>query len=205
MDPNVTQSPVEQAAPTIQTFMRVETVNGQEVWKTYCKTSALHTDPNNPREITKEKAEDLAQFIRDYQSFKPLLVDFRPEKLGQVIGGNMRLEEYKKMGIDEVWIEPRLPESDADAFRMATLDNMAFGHYVEEKLRTEVHKYEEELGEEIEKLEAALKEPTNFEDLMKGQKPSKHKWEIIIKCVDEEDMKNKFSQIAALGIPLKTK
>jgi hypothetical protein len=195
----------EQPIALIETFLQESVVNGQRVWKTYARTDDLKFDPNNPRDITEKKAEDLIEFLQKYQSLKPLLVDFRPEKLGQLIGGNKRLEGYRKMGLRELWIEPRIPGSDAEAFEMGTIDNMAFGYYVEEKLKAEIHKYEDDLGEDIRKLEAALKEPVNFQEIMKAQTPQKHKWEIVIKCVDEEDMKNKFSQIASLGIPLKAK
>jgi hypothetical protein len=189
----------------IETFLRQTEVNGQQVYKTYTNIENLKPDPQNPREITDEKASDLIEFLQKYQSFKPLLVDFRPEKEGQLIGGNKRLEGYMKMGVRELWIEPRLPGSDAEAFEMGTLDNMAFGYYVEEKLKAEIHKYEADLGDDIEKLEAALKPADSFDEIMKGKTMPKHKYEIIIRCMDESDMREKFEKIAALGIPLKAK
>ena len=189
----------------IETFVKESEVNGQKVWKTFTLIENLRPDPNNPRDITDKKAEDLIEFLQKYQSLKPLLVDFRPDTLGQIIGGNKRLEGYRKMGITEVWIEPRLPANDADAFETAVVDNMAFGYYIEEKLKAEIHTHEAELGDEIEKLEAALKEPTSFEDIMKVPRMPKPKFEIIIRCIDEADMQKKFNQIAALGIPLKAK
>lgn len=194
-----------QSSNMIETFVRETEVGGQKVWKTYCAIDSLLFDPQNPRDITDKKAEDLIEFLQKYQSLKPLLVDFRPEKEGQLIGGNKRLEGYKKMGIREVWIEPRLPGSDAEAFEMGTIDNMAFGYYVEEKLKAEISRYEDELGDDIEKLEAALQMPTGFDEIMRDKKAPKHKFEIIIRCVDENDMNEKFQKIASLGIPLKAK
>lgn len=186
-------------------YQKTFDINGITVYKTYAEIENLKPDPLNPRDITEEKQHDLIEFVQKYGTFKPVLVDFRPEKLGQLIGGNKRLEAYRTMGIREVWIEPRFPGSDAEAFEMATIDNMAFGHYVEDKLKAEIRKYEDELGDDIEKLEAQIKEPSSFEELLKTQTPQKHKFEIVIRCVDENDMKDKFSKIAALGIPLKAK
>lgn len=187
------------------TYQKTFEIGGVQVYKTYTAIENLKPDPQNPRDITKDKQHDLIEFVQKYGTFKPVLVDFREEKLGQLIGGNKRLEAYRTMGIKEVWIEPRLPGSDAEAFEMGTLDNMAFGYYVEDKLKAEIRKYEDELGDDIEKLEAQIKEPSSFEELLKTQTPQKHKFEIVIRCVDENDMKDKFSKIAALGIPLKAK
>jgi len=191
--------------PQIETFLREVEINGQKVWRTFARLDQLRPDPNNPRDISDEAEQNLIDFLQRYQPLKPLLVDFRPEKMGQLIGGNKRFGGYRKLGVSEVWIEPRVPASDAQAFEMATIDNMEFGHYVEEKLKAEVQKYEAELGDDIKKLEAQLKESTSFKDLLKPQKPKDHKFEIIIRCVDESDYRDKFDKIASLGIPLKTK
>lgn len=189
----------------IETYLKETELNGQKVYKTYAKVSSLRIDPQNPRDITDDKAAHLMEFLQKYDSFKPLLVDVRPEKEGQLIGGNKRFETYQKMGIEEVWIEPRLPTSDAAAFEMGTLDNMEFGTYMEVKLKEQIHKYEDELGDNIEKLEANLKAGTSFEDLMKPNKNPKQKYEIIIRCTDENDLKDKYSRLVELGIPAKTR
>lgn len=195
----------EKSNNMFDTYQNTFEIGGVTVYKTYTAIENLKPDPQNPRDITEEKTHDLIEFVQKYGTFKPVLVDFREEKMGQLIGGNKRLEAYRTMGIREVWIEPRVPGSDAEAFEMGTLDNMAFGYYVEDKLKAEIRKYEDELGDDIEKLEAQIKEPSSFEELLKTQTPQKHKYEIIIRCVDENDMKDKFSKIAALGIPLKAK
>src|SRR5688572_12426139 len=119
----------------METYQKEFVLNGAKVYKTYAKIENLHFDPNNPREISDARKADLVEFLTRFGAFKPLLVDFRAETEGQIIGGNMRLEAMQNMGMTEVWIEPRVPRSDAQAFEMATLDNMEFGNYVELKLK----------------------------------------------------------------------
>lgn len=189
----------------IETYQKTSEVGGQTVYKTYAKVSDLHEDPNNPRDITDEKAGNLVEFLSKYGSFKPSLVDFREEKMGNLIGGNKRFAAYQKMGIDEIWIEPRVPGNDAEAFEMATIDNMEFGHYVEEKLKAEILKHQDELGDDIAKLEAALKLPDSFGSVLKSKELGKAKFEIVIRCMDENDMREKFQKISELGIPAKAK
>lgn len=189
----------------IETYLKETDVNGQKVFKTYVSIDALRPDPQNPRDITDEKKSDLIYFLQKYESFKPCLVDFRAEKEGQMIGGNKRLEAFQTMGIREVWIEPRIPTSDADAFEMGTIDNMEFGNYLEVKLKEEIFKHQDQIGEEIAKLEAHLKASTDFHEIMKPNRQSKAKFEIIIRCIDENDLKDKYDRLIQMGIPAKTR
>lgn len=189
----------------IETYLKEFEVGGQKVFKTFAHILSLKIDPNNPRDITDEKAVDLVEFLNKYGTFKPLLVDMRPESEGTLLGGNKRIEAELKRGTTEVWIEPRMPGSDTEAFEMATIDNMAFGHYVEEKLKAEILKHEDDLGNDIKKLEAALGQPTSFGEIMRDKSLGKKKWEIVIRCSDENDMREKFEKISTLGIPAKAK
>lgn len=189
----------------IQTYLKESDVNGQKVFKTYVALSSLRPDPQNPRDISDEKMSDLITFLQKYETLEPLLVDFRPEKEGQLIGGNKRFEAYGKMGITEAWIEPRIPASDAQAFEMATLHNMEFGNYMEVKLKEEIRKHAVELGDDLEKLAANLKLPQTFDDLMKPARNPKAKYEIVIRCVDENDMNDKFKRLLDVGITAKKK
>lgn len=184
----------------METYQKTFNIGGIEVYKTYTSIDNLKPDPQNPRDITDDKLDDLIDFLNKYGTFKPVLTDFRTETLGQLIGGNKRLEAYKKMGITEVWIEPRVPGSDAEAFEMGTLDNMAFGYYVEDKLKEEIRRHEDELGEDIEKLEAALQAPVPFDDILKPKNSGKMKFEIVVKCADEHDLMQKLSKLNELGI-----
>lgn len=184
----------------IETYLKEFDINGQKVWKTFTNIANLHPDPNNPRDISDEAKSDLVYFLQTYGAFKPLLVDFRLTSEGNLIGGNKRYEAYQSMGIQEVWIEPRIPQSDADAFSMGTVDNMEFGHYMETKLKEQIAKHQEELGDRLEKLKAAIQLPPTLEEIMKPERTQKMKYEIIIRCIDENDMNDKFQRLAQVGL-----
>lgn len=188
---------------TLETFMRETLVNGQKVYKTYIDISKLKRDPQNPKDISDEKHTDLCDFLERYDQLMPLLVDARPEKLGQLIGGNHTLEGLKEIGRTEAWIEFRTPTDDADAFIIATLHNQQFSHYVEGKLKDQIRKYEDSLQEEIDKLEVALQAPSTFEEVLKPNPLGKMKYEIIIKCTDEADIIRKMEALNAAGIQAK--
>lgn len=140
-------------------------INGTRTYKTMVPIDQLKEDPNNPRDISADKLKDLVDFLSRYQELKPLLVDVRPEKEGQLIGGNMRLRAYKILGWTEAWVELRNPVSDAEAFEQATIDNMEFGQYVEDKLKTLLDKYKEDI--DFSKLAVTLETPPSFEELLK--------------------------------------
>lgn len=149
----------------IETYLKEAEVNGVKTWRTYTKIENLKPDPQNPRDISEQKAKDLVEFISKYGDLKPVLVDVRPEKEGQLIGGNKRLEAKRTMGATEVWIEPRDPITDAQAFEMGTIDNMEFGHYVEKKLAEALKLYKDDI--DLSKLGVSLGTPPSFEEMMK--------------------------------------
>lgn len=148
-----------------ETYLKEDTIGGLKIFKTFTKIENVHPDPQNPRDIAEDKAEDLKNFIQKYGALKPVLVDIRPEKEGNLIGGNKRLEQFVALGFTEVWIEPRLPESDAQAFEMGTVDNMEFGFYVESKLSTLLNQYKDSL--DISKLSVNLSAIPTFEEMLK--------------------------------------
>lgn len=150
------------------TYLKEEELNGQKIYKTYVAISELKLDPNNPRDIPEEKLNDLMDFLSKYGAFKPLLVDIRPEKEGQLIGGNMRLQAMKRLGYTEAWVELRDPITDAQAFEMGTIDNMEFGHYVEYKLQAVLKQYEGEI--DLSKLGVHLGKIPTFEELLRQMK-----------------------------------
>lgn len=148
----------------IETYLKEDIVNGVKVYKTYTRIENLTLDPQNPRDISDEKLSDLKEFLTKYPSLKPLLVDIRPEKEGQLIGGNQRLKAYQKLGVSEVWIEPRDPITDAQAFEMGTIDNMEFGHYIESKLTEALKQFEGQI--DFNKLGVNLSEVPTFSQVL---------------------------------------
>lgn len=56
----------------------------------------------NPRTWSKEALDQLKESIKKYGIVDPLLVNSAPERMGIVIGGNMRLEALKELGYKEI-------------------------------------------------------------------------------------------------------
>lgn len=178
----------------IETYIKEDEIAGSKVFKTYTNISSLKPDPSNPRDISDEKKQDLKDFITKYNSFKPLLVDVRPEKEGQLIGGNKRLEAYKELGVTEVWVELRTPISDAEAFEMGTIDNMEFGHYVEDRLLAMVEQYKGEI--DLSKLAVHLGEIPTFEEMLENMKDVP---EDEVPAVSDEPAVSEYGKVYQLG------
>lgn len=184
----------------IETYLKEVELNGQKIYKTFAILSSIKKDPNNPKEIDPQKQKDLDEFLARYDQLQPLLVDARPEKEGQLLGGNHTLESLIRIGRTDGWIEFRTPMDDADAFIIATLHNQQFANYVEGRLKNEIKKYETQLIDDIKKLEAQIKTADSFDTLLK-EKPSKpFKFEIVIKCDNEQDLNDKVMKLSELGI-----
>lgn len=184
----------------ITTIIKEEEINGQKIARTYCDITLLSKDPQNPKDISNEKHNYLCDFLLEYDQLMPLLVDARPDRDGQLIGGNHSLDALKDIGKTEAWIEFRNPQSDAEAFTIATLHNQQFSHYLESKLDEQIKQYETEIKDQIEKLEVSLGQPIALSDLLKQKKNRPMKFEILIKCDNEDDLISKLSRLSELGI-----
>lgn len=68
--------------------------------KEYRKLSTLKHWDLNPRSITKEGIERLKKQIVKLGQHTPLIID----KDGVVYSGNMRLEAFKQLGINDIWV-----------------------------------------------------------------------------------------------------
>lgn len=101
---------------------------------------------DNPRSITEDKFEKLVADIKDVESidpatdgqFKPLIVT----TTGIVVGGNMRLKAYTKLGKTWIWVSVVDTNNPKQAFMIAIRDNMRYGEYDEERLAEAAIKYE---------------------------------------------------------------
>lgn len=121
--------------------------------KRVAQVSELHNWENNPREIKPEDFERLQQQIK-LGEYKPILV--MPD--GTVLGGNMRLKAFNKLGIKEVWVSVISFEQQPNDKWMAVVngdhmpaklydneehgmleyalsDNDRAGYYIEEKVQ----------------------------------------------------------------------
>lgn len=92
--------------------------------------SRLHAWEKNPRSIGKKELSKLVEQIRDLRQYKPLIVT--PD--GTVLGGNMRLEAYKELGLKEVWVSIVEPKNEKEMFEYALSDNDVVGRYNKEEV-----------------------------------------------------------------------
>ena len=88
----------------------------------------LKANPNNPRSISKDKFYKLVQSIREF----PKMLELRPLIIDEnfvVLGGNMRLQALKELGIKQVpYIqEKELTKEQKDQFIIK--DNLSFGDW----------------------------------------------------------------------------
>lgn len=104
----------------------------------------IKPNPDNPREITKSKLEELKQSLRE----DPDMLRVRPIVINQdfvILGGNMRYEAAKAIGMHEVWVE-RVQWDEPAQKRFVLKDNVSSGKWDWDALAN---------GWEIPELEAA--------------------------------------------------
>jgi len=90
------------------------------------KTHKLKPNPDNPRTINKVNYKKLKKSIKDF----PKMLELRPIVVDEnyvVLGGNMRLQALKDLGIDEVFCvqEKNLTEQEKEQFIIK--DNVGYG------------------------------------------------------------------------------
>ena len=88
----------------------------------------LKPNPSNPRTISKEKFDKLVNSIREF----PKMLELRPLVVDEdfvVLGGNMRLQALKELGITQVpYIQEKdLTKEQKDQFIIK--DNLSFGQW----------------------------------------------------------------------------
>jgi hypothetical protein len=108
----------------------------------------------NPKGIREDKYRELKESLQKNGQLNPLLVDVRDGKNFQILGGNSTLKALKEMGETSVWVEPKIPDSDAHAFELSIKHNMQYGYYMADPLGEIALKYKDELN--LEKLEVDL-------------------------------------------------
>jgi DNA modification methylase len=121
--------------------------------KTYKNINELRSWSRNPRAIKKEDFERLKKHIQDHGQMQPLVIT--PD--GEVLGGNMRLEAYKVLGINEVWVEVVEPKDETEKIKIALVLNDRAGFYQEDQLaelisifpEVDLKSYKVDLGEPI--------------------------------------------------------
>lgn len=90
----------------------------------------LLANPANPRTIKKHKLDQLVKSLRDF----PQMLDLRPivvESLDHpvVLGGNMRLQALKVLGVEDVPVLPADGLTEAQRAEFVIKDNVGFGDW----------------------------------------------------------------------------
>ena len=95
------------------------------------KVSSLKKNPKNPRQIRDEKFEKLKASIQEF----PQMMELRPmvvDETNTVLGGNMRLNAIKALGMTEIpdeWVKRSDELTDEEKKRFVITDNGSFGEY----------------------------------------------------------------------------
>lgn len=84
----------------------------------------------NPRSISKNGLKRLVEQIRRLGQYKPLIVT----EDGTIIGGNMRFEAFKEIGLKQVYVSIVSPKDEDEMFEYALSDNDPAGFYDDDLL-----------------------------------------------------------------------
>ena len=90
------------------------------------KTHKLKPNPNNPRTINKINFKKLKKSIQEF----PKMLELRPIVVDEnyiVLGGNMRLQALKDLGIKEVYCVQESELSEQQKQQFIIKDNVGFG------------------------------------------------------------------------------
>lgn len=92
--------------------------------------SRLKKWDKNPRSISKQGLQRLMTQLQKHGQYKPLIVT----EDGTIIGGNMRFEALKALGITEAYVSIVKPENENELFELALSDNDRAGFYDDDLL-----------------------------------------------------------------------
>lgn len=119
----------------------------------HCTWPIAELQPNleNPRSLSKPRFEDLKRSIRQDPEFlkvRPVIVNVREGRRGIIIGGHMRVEAAKSLGLAEIpVIEVDVDESTERAWMLK--DNSHHGEWDRERLLELVALHTQELDQSL--------------------------------------------------------
>ena len=159
----------------------------------------IKTNPNNPRSIKGEKFEKLKASIRDFPQMlklRPIVVDAD----GMVLGGNMRLNACKALGMKTVWIVRADNLTEEQKREFIIKDNVGFGEWDWEVLANEWDSAKlEEWRLDLPDFEGEDEEG-NFSD---PGVPPKDQYGVIVIAEDENRQKEIFDALTGQGLNCK--
>lgn len=91
----------------------------------------LKANPKNPRSIKSDDFERLKKQIIRLGQYKPIILDTRT---GFIVGGHMRQEALRSLGISTVLVSYITSQNDAEALEYSLSDNDRAGFYDEDLL-----------------------------------------------------------------------
>lgn len=172
----------------------------QEYKTEFIDINGLKANPKNPRNIKNDDFERLKRQITRLGQYKPIIIDTRT---GYIIGGHMRWEALKNLGISNVLVSYITSQNDAEALEYALSDNDRAGYYDEDLLAN--------LTGEIPDIQwddfsIDTKEPLSLdkivENLSKDKEPSK--FQVIVDCDTRDKQKEVYEKLFDMGYDVKT-
>mgnify|MGYP001617181139 CR=1 FL=1 len=159
--------------------------------KTIWDISKLKNWEKNPRAIKKEDFERLKKQIKELGQYKPLLIT----EDGTVLGGNMRLQAYKELGLTDIWVSIVKAETEAEKLKYALSDNDRAGYYVEQDLAELIQEWGLEIG--FEDYHVDLGQSSSLTDVLNQFAPDIEEDEAP--AVSEGEPESKLGEVYQLG------
>lgn len=123
--------------------------------------NTLKPNPKNPRTATREAMDRLKIKLDRLGQFKDIIIDTRT---GYIIGGHMRYEALKEMGVLDVKVSYVTSENDEEAWEYAFTDNDNIGLYDKEQVLSIAEQYPELVKKDT---YVQFDEPESLEHFMK--------------------------------------
>ncbi|GAG52037.1 unnamed protein product, partial [marine sediment metagenome] len=150
----------------------------------------------NPRNIKTKDFERLKRQIQELGVYKPMIA--YPENGGfTVIGGNMRLQALKALGINEVEISVVNPKDEAEKIKIALSDNDRAGEYEEDKLAELVYPFIEDI--KLEDYKVDLGEAVDLQSVIEDFAPNLDGTEDEVPEIDDSPAVTQLGDLFTLG------
>ena len=172
------------------------------------KVSSLKKNPKNPRQIRDEKFEKLKASIQEFpqmMALRPMIVD----ETNTVLGGNMRLNAIKALGMTEIpdeWVKKASDLTEDQKKEFVIKDNSGFGEYDWDAIANEWSDLPlTDWGLDVPGFEEI--EPEGDADADGGQDDTGLNYQtqfgVIVICADEHQQQGVFEELSAKGLNCK--
>ena len=162
------------------------------------KISELREYESNPRLISNEAVDKVAESIKEFGFKVPIIID----ENNVIVAGHTRKLAAESIGMEEVpvTIADDLTEDQIKAFRLADNKVSEFSEWDFEKLEEEINSIENEFtgfsAEDIKKMFDDEDEEESFDDV--GDDLEKT-MEVIIECDDEKTQQELYERLTEEG------